>query len=125
MFAGLKVDGHIDVRAPGVYNPYAVELTGQIKIPTDGEYTIQIQARSGEAVLRIGDNKQVAMTKKKVATPLKLKAGTYPITIQYFWSGVFNDLNIQYTGPETTELEPFEKLVVPLEDTKTDAPKKD
>ena len=60
MFAGLNPHGHVDVRLHNVYNPFTLELSGQIKFPVDGEYTFKLRSRHGLSELHSGDHTIVA-----------------------------------------------------------------
>ncbi|MEM7316722.1 MAG: family 20 glycosylhydrolase, partial [Planctomycetota bacterium] len=101
MFAGLQPEGHVDVRLHGLYNPLTLELNGQIKIPTDGNYQFQIRSNNGMAQLYFGD-KLIAESQvagRNYQRSGYLKAGTYPVKIKYFNRRTWNDLNILVKGP--------------------------
>ncbi len=116
MFAGLSPRGHIDVRVHGLWNPYAIELTGQIKIPVDGEYTFKVRSKDGQSALQIGERPvcEARRSGEEFLAKGTLKAGTYPIRIQHYWRRIFNDLNIQFQGPGMAEFEPLEKIVLSM-----------
>jgi hexosaminidase len=112
MFAGVREVGHIDVRVPGLYNPFALELKGSLKIENPGAYEFQIEARDGLSQLLIGD--QVLRANVKPAQRIELKAGKHAFTIEHFYTAHTNDLNIMVKAPATQNFVPFEKFVLPL-----------
>ena len=118
MFAGLQPEGHVDVRLHGVYNPLTLELNGQIKIPSDGNYQFQIRSNNGMAQLYFGDK---LITESQIAgrnyqRSGYLKAGAYPVKIKYFNRRTWNDLNILVKGPSDEQFRPYESLVLPITD---------
>jgi len=116
MFAGLPPHGHIDVRVHGLWNPYAIRLTGQLRIPADGEYEFKVRARDGQATLLLGE-KAVCETRQpgaEVVARETLKAGNHAMTIRHYWRNIFNDLNVQVRVPGSEQFEPLETLVVPI-----------
>ena len=116
MFAGLNPHGHIDVRLHNVYNPFTLELTGQMKFPVDGEYTFKLKSRHGLSELHSGNHRIVAATVPGRETIAKgtVAAGTYPLTIKHFYRITQNELNIWVKVPGEIEFAPLESLVVPL-----------
>lgn len=116
MFAGLNPNGHIDVRVHNVYNPFTLELTGQMKFPEDGEYKFKLRSRNGLSELHSGGNTIVAarVPGREYIVTGEVKAGTYPLTIKHFYRITRNELNIWVKKPNATDFEPFESLVVPI-----------
>jgi hexosaminidase len=120
MFAGIPIIGHIDVRPPGVWNPRALELTGQIKIPTTGSYVIKMKANDGQAELELAGH-VICNARHSGADSLSqgaIPAGTYPFTIRYYNREITNDLNLQIRELSAAKFVPFEQLVVPINDWK-------
>ncbi len=122
MFAGLNPNGHVDVRVHNVYNPFTLELTGQMKIPSDGEYSFKLVSRHGLSELQAGDQTIVAakMPGRVYFVQGKMKAGVYPITIKHFYRITQNELNIWVKPPGSKAYQPFETLVVPMADWSND-----
>jgi hypothetical protein len=116
MFVGVREFGHVDVRVHGLWNPYAIELTGQLRIVTAGTYTFKMLSRDGQAELQIGERTicETRHANREVTVSGTLQEGTYPLRITYFYRSIFNDLNIQFKGPGMREFEPFQDLVLPL-----------
>jgi hypothetical protein len=106
---------HIDVRPYGLYNNYALEMQGQISVPTSGVYTILIRTRDGLGELYI-DGKPIAV-RTAFAGPAtafrgELPAGTFPVMIKYFARQIYSDLNLKYTGPGMKKPKPLEDLIL-------------
>ncbi|MEM7312473.1 MAG: family 20 glycosylhydrolase [Planctomycetota bacterium] len=116
MFAGLDPHGHVDVRLHNIYNPFTLELTGQMKFPVDGEYTFKLKSRHGLSELHSDSHTIVAanVPGREYVVQGKVKAGTYPLTIKHFYRITQNELNIWVKKPGDTEFEPLEILVVPM-----------
>ena len=116
MFVGVAEFGHVDVRVHGLWNPYAIELTGQLRILTGGMYTFKMRSRDGLSELQLGERTicETQHDNQEVIVSGTLQAGTYQLRIRHFWCSIFNDLNIQYKGPGMDQFEPFENLVLPL-----------
>lgn len=116
MFAGLNPNGHIDVRLHNVYNPFTLELTGQFKLPFDGDYTFKLMSQHGISELNSNNHSIVAakVPGREYIVKGTAPAGTYPLTIKHFYRDVRNELNIWVKTPGATEYVPFETLVVPM-----------
>ncbi len=118
LFTKVKEEGQIDVRFNGIYNPYAVELKGNIKIPSDGIYKFRIQTSDGLAELYI-NNKPTCVGKEFDNKPedfsASLSAGTYPFTIKYFYRKIRNQLSIQYKTEEMNDFAALENIVQPIQ----------
>ncbi len=118
LFAKVKPEGHIDVRFEGLYNPYAVKLTGNLEIPSDGKYEWQLQTWDGLAALYI-DGKLIAKgenfeNKPEVFTAA-LSKGKYPFMIKYYYKHIQNQLSILYRMEGDDDFKHFEELVLPRE----------
>jgi|GEM_PF-5687150 len=117
LFAKVKGPGHIDTRFEGLYNPYAVQLTGTLHIPKDQTYTFTLLTDDGLGALYI-DGKLVGQgttfAKKPEDFKLTLTAGTHEFSLHYFYKKIQNQLNLTYKTDEMNEALPFEELVKPL-----------
>ncbi|TRX61684.1 family 20 glycosylhydrolase [Fulvivirga sp. M361] len=117
LFAKVKSKGHIETRFPGIYNQYAVELSGILKIPKDGTYEWQLQTWDGLAELYI-DDKLVAQGNNFKNEPESFSTshsqGEYSFSIKYYYRQIQNQLSIVYKTAEMQDFEPFEGLVLPL-----------
>jgi len=117
LFAKVKKGGHIETRFPGIYNPYAVELKGNIDIPKSDLYVFRIQTYDGLAELYIDYKlvgKEVKFENKPEDFSVILEAGTHKITIKYYYKQIQNQLSILYRTKEMQDFEPFENLVQPI-----------
>ena len=117
VFAKNPSHGHIDTQPYRQFNPFALELTGQIEIPKAGEYTFKIRSPFGMAKIYFGD-KCVGKCNKPGGqgeiTTGHLEAGVYPFRIEYFYSMIMNQLNIQMKTADDDTFESFEEFVVPI-----------
>ncbi|OWW26167.1 hypothetical protein B4Q04_00340 [Zobellia sp. OII3] len=117
LFAKVARDGHIDTRFYGLYNPYAVELNGQIYIPGNEDYTFRLTTDDGFANIYI-DDKLVAKGSETNKTPqdfnVALSEGKHTLRIEYYYRKIQNQLNIKYKTDPMHGFLPFEKLVTPL-----------
>lgn len=117
LFAKVKTEGHIDVRFEALYNPYAVELTGNLEIPSPGEYEWQLQTWDGLAELYI-DGKPIASGKNLENKPeffyQRLDKGKYPFVIKYYYKNIQNQLSILYRKKGEEAYHHFEELVLPI-----------
>ena len=116
MFAGLNPHGHVDVRIHNVYNPFTLELTGQMKFPIDGEYTFKLKSRHGLSELHSGNHIIVGakVPGREYVVKGWIRAGTYPLRIKHFYRITQNELNIWMKGPEDEKFRPFESFVLPV-----------
>ena len=118
LFAKVKSEGHIETRFPGLYNPYAVELSGNITLPSDGEYEWKIRTWDGLAELYIDDS-LVAKGENFKDEPESYNSthpeGEYSFLIKYYYKHIQNQLSILYKTPAMEDFEPFEDLVLPLD----------
>ena len=117
LFAKVKTEGHIETRFNGLYNPYAVELNGQISIPSNEEYIFRIQTWDGLAELYINEQlvgKGEAFGNKAEDFTFSAKAGLHSVKIKYFYKQIQNQLSILYKTQGMNEFKPFEELVVPI-----------
>ena len=117
LFAKVKPEGHMEVRFEGLYNPYAVELSGYLEIPSAGKYEWQLQTWDGLVELYI-DGKPVAIGKNFDNKPeffsTDLSQGKYPFIIKYYYKHIQNQLSILYRKEGEGEYLDFESLVLPL-----------
>ncbi|RPD99971.1 hypothetical protein EGM88_01535 [Aureibaculum marinum] len=117
LFAKVKEFGHIETRFEGLYNPYAVQLTGTLTIPKEDEYTFYVLTDDGLANLYI-DGKLIAkgneFGKKTESFTVNLTGGSHKFKIDYFYKKIQNQLNITYKTKLSEEILPFEQLVNPL-----------
>jgi mono/diheme cytochrome c family protein len=91
---------------PGRRNPphFGIRYTGSIWIPRDGTYRFGLRSDDG-SILWI-DGKEVAnfdgihpAEPEHAGEPVELKAGTYPVTLNYFQSGGGVALEAWWEGP--------------------------
>ncbi|TGV04613.1 beta-N-acetylhexosaminidase [Flavivirga rizhaonensis] len=117
LFAKVKKEGHIDTRFEGLYNPYGLELLGNLEIPSDGSYQWQLQTWDGLAELYI-DGKLICKGENFKNEPefftVNFKEGNYPFQIKYFYKNIQNQLSILYRKEGDGNYNHFEELVVPL-----------
>lgn len=116
MFAGLNPNGHVDVRLHNIYNPFTLELNGQMRLPVDGEYTFKLKSQHGLSELHSGKTEIVAakVPGREYVVKGFARAGTYPLQIKHFYRITRNDLNIWVKKPGDTDFMPIESLVVPI-----------
>ncbi|CAM4088735.1 family 20 glycosylhydrolase [Zobellia roscoffensis] len=117
LFAKVERDGHIDTRFYGVYNPYIVELKGNLSLPESATYTFRLTTDDGLANIYI-DGKQIAKGTelKKVSEDftVNLSKGEHTLRLEYFYSKIQNQLNLKYKTDKMDGFLPFERLVTPL-----------
>jgi hexosaminidase len=117
-FAQIQPVGHVDVCVHDQYNPRITALTGQLRLPEDGEYSLKMKMGHGVSELHIGG--EIAVTARGKGREFlvvgKVKAGTYPLVIKHFFNGPYNDLNIRVKEPGSEEFAPFEEFVLPISD---------
>ena len=117
VFAKNPSHGHIDTQPYRQFNPFALELKGQIEIPKPGEHTFKIRSPFGMAKIYFGD-KCVGKCNKPGGqgeiTTGHLEAGVYPFRIEYFYSMIMNQLNIQMKTADDDKFESFDKFVLPI-----------
>ncbi|MBJ2176059.1 family 20 glycosylhydrolase [Aureibaculum sp. A20] len=117
LFAKVKELGHIDTRFEGLYNSYAVQLTGTLTIPKEDTYTFNLLTDDGLGSLYI-DGKLIGagkeFGKKLESFELNLDVGIHEFRIDYFYKEIQNQLNITYKNSVMNEAIPFEQLVNPL-----------
>lgn len=117
LFAKVKREGHIDTRFLNVYNPYAVELSGNIFLENETEITLKLQTHDGLANIYI-DDVLVAKGKEFKNIPeeftINLKQGKHSLKIEYFYQQIQNQLNLMYKSKDMKEFVPFEELVITL-----------
>jgi len=116
LFAQVEALGHVDTRVHDLWNPFALELTGQIRIPRGGEHVFAMRTNDGLGELEIGGARVVTSAfgngLREAAGPLE--AGTYPFRIRYFYRLIQNELNLKLRLPGAQELVAFDELVLPL-----------
>ena len=117
LFAKVKREGHIETRFPGIYNQYALELTGRLKIPSGGTYEWQLQTWDGLAEIYV-DGELIAKGNNFENEPEYFKTdmtvGIHSFSIKYYYKQIQNQLSIQYRTGDMQEFQPFEDLVIPL-----------
>ena len=117
VFAKNPVHGHIDTQPYQQFNPFALEMTGQIRIPDTGDYTFKVKSPFGMARIYLGDT-CVGQCRKPgnqgEVTAGHLQAGVYALRIEYFYAMIQNQLNIQVKANQATEFKAFEQFVLPM-----------
>ncbi|MEB8344733.1 family 20 glycosylhydrolase [Flavobacteriaceae bacterium KMM 6898] len=118
LFAKVERIGHIDTRFNGIYNPYALELEGNIFLDKETEMTLKLQTHDGLANVYI-DDALVAKGKEFKNIPeeytVKLKQGKHKVKIEYFYQQIQNQLNLMYKTDKMQSFAPFEELVIALQ----------
>ena len=112
--------GNVQASPQGLWNPHAVQMTGQLRIPETGAYRIGIRHRDGLATLRIG-GKLPARRLRLGAHPFTywegtLDAGVYPFELQSFYRSIQNDLGIVCRGPGMKKDRPLDALMLSIGD---------
>lgn len=116
LFYKVEKKGHVDTRPTNLWNPFALEMDGMIKIDKEGEYIFKIRNKDGEVSLNINGNlfKGSKSDFSEQTFSLFLNEGVYPIRINYFYRNIQNILNIQYKTPFDNEFMGIENLLQTL-----------
>ncbi|MCF8715526.1 family 20 glycosylhydrolase [Joostella atrarenae] len=119
LFAKVKRKGHIDTRFSGIYNPYAVELNGIIKVDENERFTLKLQTNDGLANLYLDSNLVVKGTEFNNIPEefiVQIAAGKHSLKIEYFYKQIQNELNIMYKTEDMQDFAPLEDLIQTLDD---------
>lgn len=118
LFAKLPRLGHIDTQPYHQFNPFALELTGQIHIPGTGDYSFKVKSRFGMAQVFLDDT-VVAGNRcpggPEAVTTGHLEQGVYALRLRYFYTMIQNQLNVQFKGPGSQEFGSFDSLALSLD----------
>ena len=118
LFAKVRKEGHVDTRFKDIYNPYALELNGEI-LTQEGDYHLKLTTDDGLAEIYV-DGALVAKGTEFENKPqefvVSLAKGVHSLQIKYFYKHIQNQLNIMYKNGGMSNFAPFEDLVTPLKD---------
>ncbi|RTE53975.1 hypothetical protein EHW67_08560 [Arenibacter aquaticus] len=116
LFAKVRKEGHVDTRFKDVYNPYGLELTGEI-LTEEGDYQLRLTTDDGLAEVYIDGilvAKGTEFKRKPEEYSVSLSEGKHSLMIKYFYKHIQNQLNIMYKKEGETNFVPLEELVMPL-----------
>ncbi|MBK8976848.1 MAG: family 20 glycosylhydrolase [Planctomycetes bacterium] len=119
LFARIEPFGHVDTRIPDAFEPYALELHGRVRVPTDGPHEFLLRSDDGLAELWLGGTRvawrQHPGSPAHDVTRGDLRAGVHELTLRYFFRSIRNELNLRVRLPGAAEPIAFEELLLPLD----------
>ena len=102
-----EAEGLIDVAQAAKKNNFGIIWEGKLKIPADGSYQFTLESDDGAAVL-INGREVVKLDRfgpmgKPAKGKINLKAGSFPIRIEYYQGGGTKGIALAWSGPGIKE----------------------
>lgn len=105
----------IDPERPRIWGQHMVRATGQIEVPTAGEWTLEASSRNGVARLELSSGATLELEKNGSGkVTVELEQGRHGITLLHLVPDVHNDLQVTLEGPSGRST--LVDLLVPLAD---------
>ena len=93
---------NFDISSADRSTNYALNFTGYIEVPADGQYTFYTTSDDGSVLyiddVPVVDNNAIQSATEKLGT-IGLKAGKHAISVGYFQAAGENVLSVSYAGP--------------------------